>query len=133
MSRRTARERGVMLRRIRRGGWGKAFTGALIGVLAGTLIVTQFVSAQGGTTVVTCVTNSDGALSVLSDPTGYTNARQTCSGTEPTHLLDLDTVGPVGAAGPAGAAGQAGATGATGAPGASGALGLPPLDESNIK
>jgi hypothetical protein len=74
---------------IRQSSWIKVFVGALAGVLVGTLVVTQFVDAQDGTTVATCV-DSTGSISVLSDPTGYVNRSQSCNATE-AHPLDLDT------------------------------------------
>jgi hypothetical protein len=71
------------------------------------------VAAQtGDTTIHACVQDSTGAITILADPSGYTNPLGThCQGTlgSPLHALDFSQQGPQGAVGPAGATGPAGA------------------------
>jgi len=88
-------------------GWFKATLGALLGALVGA----GMAGAQSAAvpTVHACVTNTSGAVRILTDPTGYSNPSQACPAGGADHVLDWNQTGPAGsqgAAGPAGAAGR---------------------------
>jgi hypothetical protein len=87
-----------------------------LGVLAGSVVSAAVVNADTGSGPIrACVTDQGGAVSVVSDPTGYTRNPSTCGAG--THELDWNQqgpTGPAGATGPAGPAGPAGAAGSSG-------------------
>src|SRR5690349_20656006 len=95
------------MRHLISGSWAKVAAGAV----GASLVFAAIVHAQsGGSTVRACV-GASGAVTILSDPTGYSNPNQTCTAANQQHELDWNQQGP---------AGPAGATGATGPQGASG-------------
>src|SRR6478609_1163146 len=90
--------------------WSKVALAAVVVTFA----VVAVVHAQsGGSTIHACVSNADGSIRILSDPTGYTNSQVTCGGAG-THTLDWNQQGPAGPTGATGATGAAGASGDSG-------------------
>jgi hypothetical protein len=101
-------------------GWFKVGVGVLVGAaVTGSLAVAQGATslAAGANTVTACVNDGTGAVTVLSDPTGYF-AGSSC--TDGSHLLSWNQQGLPGVQGPQGVTGPQGPTGLQGATGAGG-------------
>ena len=95
------------MRHLISGSWAKVAAGAV----GASLVFAAIVQAQsGGSTIRACV-GASGTVTILSDPTGYSNPNQTCTAANQQHELDWNQQGP---AGPPGATGATGAQGPTG-------------------
>jgi hypothetical protein len=88
--------------------WSKVALAAIVATFAAVAIVH---AQSGGAVIRACVSNGDGSLRILSDPTGYSNSNQSCLSANQQHELTWNQQGP---AGPAGATGATGATGSSG-------------------
>jgi hypothetical protein len=84
-------------------GWSKATLGAVLAALAGVAVAGA--QSAGVAAVHACVTNSSGAIRILTDPTGYSNPSQACAAGGAEHVLDFNQAGPAGSQGAAGPAG----------------------------